>query len=98
MSTLTFKEYVSALNENDKDCNFIKDPKLRKQCKKLQKKSPRVRVYGGFRGLSGNGSSSGSGPGPGTGGGAGPGTGTGGGAFGGPGGGGGAFGGSGGGG
>lgn len=95
MSTLTFKEYVSALNENNNDCNFIKDPKLRKQCKKLQKKSPRVRVYGGgFGSLSGKGS--GSGPGPGTGGGAGPGTGTGGGAFGGPGGGGGAFGGGGG--
>ncbi len=89
MSTLTFKEYVSALNENDKDCNFIKDPKLRKQCKKLMKRN-NVRIYGGGFGRS---QSSGAGPGPGTGGGQGPGTGQGGGAFGGPGGGGGAFGG-----
>jgi len=39
---LTFKEYITALEENNdplKDCNFIKDPKLRKQCKLLHKRS-----------------------------------------------------------
>ncbi len=47
MATLTFKEFVSAMNENNKDCNFIKDPKLRKQCKKLMKRSKGgVRMYG----------------------------------------------------
>ena len=42
MSKLTFKEYITALEENNdplKDCNFIKDPKLRKQCKLLHKRS-----------------------------------------------------------
>ena len=92
MSNLTFKQFVTALNENNEYCDFIKDPKLRKQCKKLMKKTPGNITYGG--GPSG----SGSGPGAGTGGGAGPGNGTGGGAFGGPAGGGGASGGGGGGG
>jgi len=62
MSTLTFKEYVSALNENDKDCNFIKDPKLRKECKKLMKRSKGgVRMYGSLGAPAGGGSSGGAG-------------------------------------
>ena len=82
--------------EHNGNCDFIKDPQLRKQCKKLMKKTPGNITYGG--GYFGRGpSGSRSGPGPGTGGGAGPGTGTGGGAFGGPSGGGGASGGGGGG-
>ncbi len=52
MSKLTFKEYITALDENNdslKDCNFIKDPKLRKQCKLLHKRSKGgVRMYGAF--------------------------------------------------
>ncbi|KKK73215.1 hypothetical protein LCGC14_2896070 [marine sediment metagenome] len=60
MSTLTFKEYVSALNENNKDCNFIKDPKLRKQCKKLMKRSEGgVRMYGSLSAPAGGGMSGG---------------------------------------
>ena len=58
MSTLTFKEYVSAMNENDKDCNFIKDPKLRKQCKKLMTRSKGgVRMYGSLGAPAGGGAS-----------------------------------------
>ena len=92
MQNLTFKQYVTALTEHNGNCDFIKDPKLRKQCKKLMKKTPGNITYGGgTSSLSG----SGSGPGAGTGGGAGPGTGTGGGASGGPSGGGGAAGGGG---
>lgn len=95
MSNLTFKEFISGLDESNGSndhCSFIKDPKLRKQCRKLMQKSPRVRMYGGGFGSR---SGAGTGPGPGTGGGQGPGTGQGGGAFGGPGGAGGAFGGGG---
>ncbi len=45
---LTFKEFLTALNEDgNKDCNFIKCPKLRKQCKKLMKKTPGNITFGG---------------------------------------------------
>lgn len=49
MSKLTFKEYITVLDESNslKDCNFIKDPELRKQCKALHKRSKGgVRMYG----------------------------------------------------
>jgi len=62
MSKLTFKQYVSALNENDKDCNFIKDPKLRKQCKKLMTRSKGgVRMYGSLGGAPAGGGCAGGG-------------------------------------
>ena len=39
MQNLTFKQYVTALTEHNGNCDFIKDPELRKQCKKLMKKT-----------------------------------------------------------
>lgn len=47
MSNLTFKQFVTEMDKNNKDCNFIKDPKLRKQCKKLMTKTPGNITYGG---------------------------------------------------
>ncbi len=99
---LTFKDFLFSLHEGtsvvEDYCSFIKDPQLRKACKKMFKRTKGNITYGFFGGRGGGSTSgSGSGAGPGTGGGGGPGTGTGGGAFGGASGGGGAFGGGGGG-
>ena len=58
MSELTFKEFLTALEEGSDYCDFIKDPQIKKACKKLMKKSPLNRTFGGF-GLFGRGSSGG---------------------------------------
>ena len=70
---LTFAEFYQALNEDtNKDCNFIKDPKLREQCKKLMRRSKGgVRMYGSL----GSGATTAGGPAGGPAGGAGGGTG-----------------------
>lgn len=48
MSQLSFKEFLTALEEGSDYCDFIKDPQIKKACKKLMKKSPLNRTYGGF--------------------------------------------------
>jgi hypothetical protein len=53
MSNLSFKEYITVLEQSNslKDCNFIKDAKLRAECKKLHKRSKGgVRMYGSLGG------------------------------------------------
>lgn len=41
MSKLTFKQYITVMENSNslKDCDFIKDAKLRAECKKLHKAS-----------------------------------------------------------
>ena len=58
MSNLTFKEYIAVMEESKslKDCNFIKDPKLRAECKKLHTPSKGgVVMYGSLGGPAGGG-------------------------------------------
>lgn len=53
MLKLSFKEYVTMMNESDslKNCDFIKDPKLKAKCKKLHKHSKGgVVMYGSLGG------------------------------------------------
>ncbi len=53
---ISFKEFLTAINEDgNKDCNFIKCPKLRKQCKKLMTRSKGgVIMFGGLPAGGGN--------------------------------------------
>lgn len=50
---VTFKEFRQSIVESQGDyivkdyCNFIKDKKLRAECRKLYKKTPNNRTYGG---------------------------------------------------
>lgn len=83
MFGLSFKEFLTVLEEGSGYCDFIKDPQIKKACKKLMKKSPYNRTYGGYwgHGTSGGEKSPSGGPGSmtgdGTGGGGATGTGAG---------------------
>jgi len=67
---LSFKEFLTAINEDgNKDCNFIKCPKLRKQCKKLMTRSKGgVIMFGSLGGGPAGGGNGGAGGGAGGGG------------------------------
>ena len=59
MTNLTFKQYITVMEKSNslKNCDFIKDPKLRAECKRLNKRSKGgVVMYGGGGPVGGAGS------------------------------------------